>query len=112
MIEWHDEAIILSARAHGEKAAIVSVLAQQQGRYAGLVAGGQSRQWQGILQPGSAAQARWRARLPEHLGHFALDAAGAGAARWLGLPLVLAVICSACVVTEQALPDRQPLPTT
>lgn len=110
MIEWHDAAVVLSARAHGEKAAIVSVLAAQQGRYVGLVAGGQGRQWQGVLQPGNAAQARWRARLPEHLGHLALDAAGSGAARWLGAPLVLAVISSACVVTEQALPERQPLP--
>lgn len=110
MIQWDDEAIILSARAHGEKAAIVTVLAAQQGRYAGLVAGGQGRNWQGVLQPGNCAQARWRARLPEHLGHFAFDVAGAGAARWLDEPLVLAVISSACVVTEQALPERQPLP--
>jgi DNA repair protein RecO (recombination protein O) len=110
MIEWHDAAIILSARAHGEKAAIVAVLAREQGRYAGLVAGGQGQSWQGVLQPGNPTQARWRARLPEHLGHFAFDTAGAGAARWLQHPPVLAAIASACVMTEQALPERQPLP--
>lgn len=111
MIEWRDEAIILSSRAHGENAVIVSMLAAEHGRYAGLVAGGQSQRWQGILQPGNQGLARWRARLPEHLGHFGFDASGAGAARWLHYPQVLAIICSACAVTEQALPERQAFPT-
>jgi DNA repair protein RecO (recombination protein O) len=110
MIQWDDEAIILSARAHGEKAAIVTVLASEQGRHAGLVAGGQGRSAHGVLQQGTCVQAHWQARLPEHLGHFKLESTGAGAARWLSMPVVLATICSACVVTEQAVPERQPLP--
>ncbi|MEJ0062452.1 MAG: DNA repair protein RecO [Alphaproteobacteria bacterium] len=110
MIEWEDEAIILSARAHGENAAIVTVCAAGYGRCAGLVAGGQSARWHGVLQPGNAVRARWRARLSEHLGHFTFDLATTPAARWLDQPLMLAAIASACTVTEYALPERQPMP--
>ena len=110
MIHWEDDAIILSTRAHGEHAAIVSILTAGQGRHAGLVAGGQGRQWQAILQPGNRVRAVWRARLTEHLGHFAFELASNSAARWLDQPLVLAAISSACVVTEHALPERQPMP--
>ena len=110
MMHWEDDAIILSARAHGEHAAIVTVLASGQGRHAGLVAGGQGRNWHAVLQPGNRVRAVWRARLPEHLGHFTFDLAATSAARWLDAPLILAAISSACVVTEHALPERQPLP--
>ena len=43
MIEWQDEAILLSARRHGENALVLSVLTEHHGRHAGLVRGGQSR---------------------------------------------------------------------
>ena len=110
MTHWEDDAIILSTRAHGEHAAIVTVLAAEQGRHAGLVAGGQGRNWHAVLQPGNRVRAVWRARLPEHLGNFAFDLAATSAARWLDHPLILAAISSACVVTEHALPERQALP--
>ncbi|MGB4100919.1 MAG: DNA repair protein RecO [Alphaproteobacteria bacterium] len=109
-MHWEDDAIVLSARAHGEHAAIVTVLAAEQGRCVGLVAGGQSRRWHAVLQPGNRVRAAWRARLPEHLGHFTLDLALTSAARWMDYPLILAAISSACAVTERALPERQPLP--
>ena len=110
MIEWEDSAVILSARPHGEQATIVNVLSAQHGRYAGLLPGGQTPRWQPLLQPGNPVRARWRARLPEHLGHYQFEGAGAGAARWLSEPWVLAVIDSACSVAEKALPERQPQP--
>ena len=40
MPEWAEEALILSARPHGESGAIVTVLTADQGRHAGLVPGG------------------------------------------------------------------------
>jgi DNA repair protein RecO (recombination protein O) len=109
-MEWHDEAIVLSARPHGENASIVNLLTANHGRHAGLVAGGQGRSWHGVLQPGNQVSVRWRARLSEHLGHFTLDLMATSAAAWLNDPLVLGVINSACVVTEAALPERHALP--
>jgi len=109
-MEWLDEAIVLSARPHGENAAVVALLTPQYGRHAGLVAGGQGRGAQPILQPGNRVKAKWRARLPEQLGHYTLDLVTSHAAAWLDNPEILAIIASACAVTEASLPERQPLP--
>ncbi len=109
-MEWIDDALILSCRPHGENATIVTLLAEGQGRHAGLVAGGQSQNAQALLQPGNRVKARWRARLTEHLGHFNCDLLYAHAAGWLDNPEILAIIASACAITEVSLPERQPMP--
>ena len=109
-MEWIDEAIVLSARAHGENAAVVTLLTAAHGRHAGLMAGGQGRSAQPILQPGNRVKAVWRARVQEHLGHFALDLVTSHAASWLDMPEILSIIASACAVTEASLPERQPMP--
>ena len=69
MIEWSDEGIVLSARRHGESAAIVSLLTRGHGRHVGLVRGGAGRRARGLYEPGNRVTAAWRARLAEHLGH-------------------------------------------
>lgn len=109
-MEWIDEALVLSARPHGETSAVVTLLTPEHGRHAGLVSGGQGRQAQPILQPGNRVKARWRARLTEHLGNYTLDLMTSHAAAWLDTPEVLSIIASACAVTEASLPERQPLP--
>jgi DNA repair protein RecO (recombination protein O) len=109
-LDWTDEAIILSARPHGENAAVVTLLTPAHGRHAGLVAGGQGRNARPVLQPGNRVKAVWRARLPEHLGHFTLDLAMSHAAAWLDAPEILSIMASACAVTEASLPERQPMP--
>lgn len=109
-MEWNDEAIVLAARAHGENATVVTLLTETQGRHLGLVAGGQGQSAQALYQPGNRVQAKWRARLTEHLGHYTCDLRVPHAAPWLDEPLVLAVIASACAVTEASLPERQPMP--
>jgi DNA repair protein RecO (recombination protein O) len=109
-MEWIDEAIVLSARPHGENAAVVTLLAAAHGRHAGLVAGGQGRNAQPVLQPGNRVKAAWRARLSEHLGNFTLDLAMSHAAAWLEAPEILTIIASAVAVTEASLPERQPMP--
>lgn len=109
-MEWTDEAIVLSARPHGENAAVVTLLAREHGRHAGLVSGGQGRGTQPILQPGNRVKARWRAKLPEHLGNYTCDLVASHAAAWLDVPEILAIIASACAVTEASLPERQPMP--
>lgn len=105
-----DEAIVLSARPHGENGAIVTLLTPERGRHAGLVSGGQGHTSQPILQPGNCIKARWRARLLDHLGNYSCDLLKSHAAPLLDHPEILAIIASACVVTEASLPERQPMP--
>ena len=109
-MEWIDEGIVLSARPHGESAAVVTVLTAEHGRHAGLVAGGQGHKAQPVLQIGNHVTARWRARLLDHLGNYTCDLVMSHAAAWLDEPEILTIIASACVVTEASLPERQPMP--
>jgi DNA repair protein RecO (recombination protein O) len=109
-MEWIDEGIVLSARAHGENAAVATLLTAARGRHAGLVPGGQGSRARPILQPGNRVNAKWRARVTDQLGNYTFELVGAQAALWLDQPEIVAIISSACAVTEAALPERQPLP--
>lgn len=109
-MEWTDEGIILSARKHGETSAIVGLLTRANGRYAGLVRGGAGKGARGILQPGNRVEARWRARLAEHLGTLVCEMSHAFAAAVLDDPDRLAALSSACTIAEAALPEREPFP--
>lgn len=110
-MEWHDDAIILTVRPHGETAAIVTMLSPQHGRYAGLVAGGQGRAARAALQPGNTVSAFWQARVADNLGYFRIELINNRWARWLENRLVLTTIASATVVSEVSLPERHPVPT-
>jgi DNA repair protein RecO (recombination protein O) len=109
-MEWIDEAIVLSARPHGENAAVVTLLTPEHGRHAGLVPGGQGRTAQPVLQPGNRVKAKWRARLLDQLGNYTLELLASHAAPWLDEPEILSIVSSACAVTEASLPERQPMP--
>ncbi len=109
-MEWTDEGLVLSSRPHGENAAVVTLLTAAHGRHAGMVHGGQGRAARSLLQPGNHVEAQWRARLTDQLGSYTLDLAEAQAALWLDAPEILALIASACAVTEASLPERQPMP--
>lgn len=109
-MEWSDEAIVLTARRHGEGAAIVTLLTREHGRHAGLVPGGAGKRARGMYEPGNKVIATWRARLPEHLGHFACELTAAHAARLLDDPLRLSALAAATSVAELALPEREPHP--
>lgn len=109
-MEWTDDAIVLSARRHGESAAIVTLLTREHGRHAGLVPGGAGKRARGLYEAGNLLHATWRARLPEHLGHFACELAAANAARLLDEPLRLAALAAAAAVADAALPERAPHP--
>ena len=110
MLDWTDEAIVLTARPHGESGAVVSLLTERHGRHAGFVRGGQGRQLRPVLQPGNAVSATWSARLSEHMGNFSLEPTVAHAARYLDDRLRLAALASAAAVCDGALPDREPHP--
>jgi len=110
MLEWNDQAIVISARPHGEAAAVVQLLTSAHGRHAGLVHGGQGRKNRGVLQPGNRVNASWRARLADHLGVFTCELESSHAAHLLDAPDRLAGLTAATAICEAALPERESHP--
>ena len=72
-MQWTDEGIVLGVRRHGEANAIAELMTRAHGRHLGLVRGGFGSRLRPVLQPGNSVTAVWRARLDEHLGHYALE---------------------------------------
>jgi DNA repair protein RecO (recombination protein O) len=84
-------------------------MTREHGRHLGLVRGGAGSRLRPVLQPGNFVGVVWRARLDEHLGHYAVE----------GLRLrtgaMLARAHAAFCVTHLAalcrlLPERDPHP--
>ncbi len=109
-MEWTDEGIVLSVRPHGESAAVVTLMTEAHGRHAGLMRGGASARYKGMLQPGNAVRAVWRARLAEQLGSYSLELGESHAADLFDDPLKLSGLSAACAVADRALPEREPHP--
>src|ERR1700692_4988210 len=82
-MQWTDEAIVLGVKRHGETSVILELLTQTHGRHLGLVRGGSGTRLRGVLQPGNALRATWRARLDEHLGNYVVEALNLRAASFL-----------------------------
>ena len=108
-MQWEAEALVLAVRPHGESSAIVDVFSREQGRFAGLVRGGNSRRLRPILQPGNMVVATWRARLSEHLGTMTVDAGRAHAAEAMADAKALAGLSALCALM-QITPERQAYP--
>jgi DNA repair protein RecO (recombination protein O) len=83
-MQWIDEGIVLGVKRHGETSAILELMTRERGRHLGLVRGGSGTRLRGLLQPGNSLRATWRARLDEHLGHYAVEAVNLRAAGFLG----------------------------
>jgi DNA repair protein RecO (recombination protein O) len=82
-MQWIDEGIVLGAKRHGETSVILELMTLERGRHLGLVRGGAGTRLRGVLQPGNSLRATWRARLDEHLGHYAVEAVNLRAAGFL-----------------------------
>ncbi|MEL6597888.1 MAG: DNA repair protein RecO [Pseudomonadota bacterium] len=108
-MEWKDDAILLSARPHGESAAIVEVLTPAHGRHAGVVRGGTSRKMTPHLQPGAQLTVEWRARLEEHIGAFRVEPVRSRAAALMSDRAALAALTSVCTLLRNAMPEREPV---
>ncbi|MBY0427867.1 MAG: DNA repair protein RecO [Alphaproteobacteria bacterium] len=108
-MDWSAPAYVLSFRAFGERDAVVSVMTQDHGRFAGLVRGGQSQKHSTHWQPGHLVNATWRARLSEHLGSFTGEAIKNNSANLMHSPLGLATLLSACALVDLTTPERMPL---
>jgi DNA repair protein RecO (recombination protein O) len=109
-MDWTDEAITLGARAHGENSAIVTLLTKTRGRHLGLVRGARSKSRAPALQPGSLVEAKWRARLNEHLGTYTIEPRKIHVHTVLQEPLELAALSSICALAETVLPEREAHP--
>jgi DNA repair protein RecO (recombination protein O) len=106
-MEWSDDAIVLSSRAHGENGAILELLTRDHGRHMGLVRGGASRRVKPTLQPGNSVHVQWRARLEEHLGSFTCELARARAGELMDSRDALAGLNAFTAVTSAAMPERE-----
>ncbi len=106
-MEWHDDAIVLSVRQHGESGTILEVLTRTHGRHLGLVRGG--RKLKPVLQPGNTVRLQWRARLQEHLGNFACEIDVARAGALMESRAALAGLNAFTAITIATLPERAPL---
>jgi DNA repair protein RecO (recombination protein O) len=106
-MEFTDDGIVLSARAHGETSAVADILTAHHGRWAGLVYGGQGRQKTPLLQPGNGVKATWKGRLDDSLGFFTLELTHARAGALMQDRLSLAGLSAACAVASASMPERQ-----
>lgn len=106
-MEWTDTGFIMGTRRHGESSVIVEAFTPGHGRHLGLVRGGRGTRMRGVLQAGNVATFVWRARLAEHLGHFAVEPEDLRAAGLMADPLALAALnCINALV--RLLPERDP----
>ncbi len=106
-MEWSDDAIVLSSRAHGETGAILELLTRDHGRHAGLVRGGASRRVKPALQPGNSVHVQWRARLEEHLGSFTCELARARAGELMDSRDALAGLNAFTAIASATMPERE-----
>lgn len=106
-MEFTDDGIILSARAHGETAAVAEIFTPHHGKWAGLVYGGQGRTQRPVLQPGNGVRAHWKGRLDESLGFFTLELTHARAGELMQDRLSLAGLTAACALAAATLPERE-----
>jgi DNA repair protein RecO (recombination protein O) len=107
MLEWTDDAIVLSARPHGETGGIVSLLTRDHGRAMGYVYGALSNRTRSTLEIGNLVSARWQAKAEGQLGHFTLELEKSHAAAVIDDPLKLTALQSACALADQTLPENE-----
>jgi DNA repair protein RecO (recombination protein O) len=107
-MDWTEEALVLSARPHGENGLIVHVLTAAHGRHAGFVNGGQSRNGRPLWQAGNLVRATWQGRVSDQLGNLSGEMADAAAARAMEDAMALDLLAAACAVADGALPEREP----
>jgi DNA repair protein RecO (recombination protein O) len=109
-MDWSDDAVILSARPHGETSLILQLLTRAHGRHAGLVRGGRRARGRGAYETGNRVTADWQARLADHLGTLRCELLRGYAADLIDDPARLGCLAAATAVAEAALPEREAVP--
>lgn len=106
-MEWRDVGLVLSARRHGERDAILEVMTEAHGRHMGLVRGGRSPRIAPMLQAGNRVSLVWRARLEDHLGSFTAETLEGRAGHILASPVALHAMAHLAQLIR-LLPERDP----
>lgn len=106
-MEWTDTGIVLGTRRHGEANAILELMTPAHGRHLGLVRGGGGSRLKPVLQPGNSVSVTWRARLDEHLGHYAVEGLELRAASFLRRAHALYGVTHVAALCR-LLPERDP----
>ena len=106
-MEWRDQGILLSARPHGESAAIIEVFTPGYGRHLGVVRGGSGRKLAPILQPGAQLDIAWRARLEDHIGSFTVEPVRSRAVQAMSDRLALAGLNAVTALLSFSLAERE-----
>lgn len=109
-MDFHEEAFVLSARAHGDTGVVVDLLTETHGRRGAYVAGGASRKMKPFLQVGARVIVDYRARSSDHLGSARLEAVGEGPSALFDDAMALTGLAAAAAVAQGALPEREPQP--
>ena len=107
-MDWSDEAIVLSVRAHGEASSILDALTREHGRHLGLVYGGTSPKRRAILQPGNTIHLKWRARLEEQLGTYTAEPVRLRAGEMFETRASLIGLNAFAAIAGAVLPEREP----
>ncbi len=107
-MEWQDEGIILHTQALGERKQVVSLFTAAHGRCAGVLH--VSHKNKGWIQCGGKVNARWGARLENHIGYWTLELLEPNTAFLLDAPGPLAALLSAASLCQVALPERNAYP--
>lgn len=110
MPEWRDDAIVLSARAHGEGSAVINLLTRERGRHAGLAQGVRGKSTRGLYEVGNRLTVDWRARLEDQLGRFGAELTTPTAALLMEDGDALTAAAACCALLDIVLPEREPQP--
>lgn len=108
-LEWTSRGVVLTTRKHGENDIILEALTLDHGRHLGLVRGGRSQRNRPFLQPGNELDLTWKARLPDHLGQFQLEAQTLRAGELMTTAIGLASLQHLAFLLR-LLPERHPYP--
>lgn len=106
-MQWTSNAIILSARPHGENSLILSVLTPEFGRHMGYIKAGRSSRYRGLLEIGNIVEVEWYSRIEDQLGSFRIEPVRNYAANYMDDRLRLSAIHAACGMADATMPERQ-----
>lgn len=107
-MQWTDVGIILNARLYGERSHILTVFTENHGRCVGLYKS--SAKTKAAIQPGNLVQAKWSARLPEHLGMWQLEMIDSPSSRLMLNRLKLNALGAALSLADQLMAEQHVYP--
>lgn len=110
MIAWQEQALVVEALKFAENDALVAIFTPTRGMVKAVVKGGLSKRQRAGLEPMTLVEARFHARLPEHLGRMVCETVTPYAAQMLNDPLKLTALFSLAITVKTSLPDHDPHP--